>query len=576
MNTCPIQDKFWFCTFSPNFHLVGLFLLLILISSFFQGAHGQAAEEIYVDPVGGSDGAIGTEKSPLKTITNALGRVEPDGHYLIHLKPGSYSSESFPLNLPTSVLGLKIMGAVDGDVNIIMDSTSVPAFSFRPLVSTKLEEENINKKTIQYEFSNFDLSNGSRGISLVSNYSQDLQLTIKNCQFHNQKYQALELTAGKDSSLDVVIQGCTFVGSSLYAVDLGTREGSQLKIDVSGNQFTGVPSSMPFRNGIAIFLEKQSIVEGRVYRNRFENEGNAFLITTSNTSFPGGSLNLEITNNFVEGSIFNVSPGELPPENGMYLNFQKNHNVHIRLLHNTFVGGLGNALFLEQSGEDKLNDLCPSLSLEAIGNIFWNYQEGDFNFEDKMILESSECFHFQNNSLVSSALAGQQGNVLMQSSFFKDAENGNYRLAAESSLVDTHPIDDTNVESLLETVGHFDVEGQCRIVDGNADNNFAIDTGAFEFGTGVCMDSLMSFLRGDCALDDKHNITDAIKVFGYLFLNSSEPACLDACDANDDAKIQIADGIFILGFLFLDTAIFPEPFPEMGVDLTPDPYLCIE
>src|SRR3989442_13106921 len=38
------------------------------------------------------------------------------------------------------------------------------------------------------------------------------------------------------------------------------------------------------------------------------------------------------------------------------------------------------------------------------------------------------------------------------------------------------------------------------------------------------------FRRGDVQGDGKRNVTDALKIFGFLFLGDEAPACLDAAD----------------------------------------------
>lgn len=81
------------------------------------------------------------------------------------------------------------------------------------------------------------------------------------------------------------------------------------------------------------------------------------------------------------------------------------------------------------------------------------------------------------------------------------------------------------------------------------------------------------FFRGDCnyslrngGLTDPVEISDAAAVVSYLFgapPYDFQPPCLDACDANDDARINIADALAILYFLFVpeNTFFLPEPYP---------------
>ena len=46
-------------------------------------------------------------------------------------------------------------------------------------------------------------------------------------------------------------------------------------------------------------------------------------------------------------------------------------------------------------------------------------------------------------------------------------------------------------------------------------------------------------------------------------------ACLDACDANDDGKLNLADTIFLLNYIFESGPTPPNPGPDL--DKGPDP-----
>jgi hypothetical protein len=82
------------------------------------------------------------------------------------------------------------------------------------------------------------------------------------------------------------------------------------------------------------------------------------------------------------------------------------------------------------------------------------------------------------------------------------------------------------------------------------------------------------FHRGDADDNGELQLTDAIKVLGYLFLGSEAPTCLDAGDADDNGELQLTDAIRILGYLFLGQPAPPAPGPTdqpCGPDPSADP-----
>jgi len=83
-----------------------------------------------------------------------------------------------------------------------------------------------------------------------------------------------------------------------------------------------------------------------------------------------------------------------------------------------------------------------------------------------------------------------------------------------------------------------------------------------------------AFVRGDTTGDGRYDITDAVGIFGYLFLGTDDPPCLDAADSDDDGELAITDGIFSLNFLFLGLAQPAAPFPACGTDSTIDALDC--
>jgi hypothetical protein len=91
------------------------------------------------------------------------------------------------------------------------------------------------------------------------------------------------------------------------------------------------------------------------------------------------------------------------------------------------------------------------------------------------------------------------------------------------------------------------------------------------------------FVRGDCnftfGFKFAVDISDAAAMVGHIFLqgdDSFHAPCDDACDSNDDGKLNAADIVFILNYLFVPGSPAP-PYPgpiNPGFDPTPDDLGC--
>ncbi len=78
------------------------------------------------------------------------------------------------------------------------------------------------------------------------------------------------------------------------------------------------------------------------------------------------------------------------------------------------------------------------------------------------------------------------------------------------------------------------------------------------------------FLRSDVDLDGVLSISDALILLRWKFLGDFELKCPDAADHDDSGIIDISDAIAILSFLFLGGPSPMPPYPNPGVDGTPD------
>jgi hypothetical protein len=79
------------------------------------------------------------------------------------------------------------------------------------------------------------------------------------------------------------------------------------------------------------------------------------------------------------------------------------------------------------------------------------------------------------------------------------------------------------------------------------------------------------FRRGDVDANGRPEITDAVRLLGFLFLGEAGPLCQDAADADDTGHLDINDPVFILGYLFQGGLEPPAPGPtNCGSDPTAD------
>ena len=68
----------------------------------------------------------------------------------------------------------------------------------------------------------------------------------------------------------------------------------------------------------------------------------------------------------------------------------------------------------------------------------------------------------------------------------------------------------------------------------------------------------------------KQRVAEAVQQFSGLMIQ-----CEDACDSNDDGKINLADSVYLLNYLFQFGPITPDPGPDNeGSDPTDDNLGC--
>lgn len=82
------------------------------------------------------------------------------------------------------------------------------------------------------------------------------------------------------------------------------------------------------------------------------------------------------------------------------------------------------------------------------------------------------------------------------------------------------------------------------------------------------------FRRGDADANGSMELTDAVRILGFLFRGEGSLPCGDAADGNDDGRLNITDPVFLLSFLFRGSTPPPEPRGVCGFDRTEDEIDC--
>jgi dockerin type I repeat protein len=82
------------------------------------------------------------------------------------------------------------------------------------------------------------------------------------------------------------------------------------------------------------------------------------------------------------------------------------------------------------------------------------------------------------------------------------------------------------------------------------------------------------FLRGDVNGDGVVTVSDSQGIYNYAVLGGDPPQCLKAADANDDGEVDISDISHIADSTIHLRLIPCPPFPDKGLDPTPDFLTC--
>ncbi|HLU47844.1 MAG TPA: right-handed parallel beta-helix repeat-containing protein [Planctomycetota bacterium] len=142
---------------------------------------------------------------------------------------------------------------------------------------------------------------------------------------------------------------------------------------------------------------------------------------------------------------------------------------------------------------------------------------------------------------------------------FVDPENGDFRLAEGSLLIDSGTEESAPLEDLA---GHARPCG------------LGVDVGAYEAGD--CATGELRFRRGDVNGRGGEDISDPIALLLHLFAGREAPPCEKAADVDDSGSLELTDSVYLLSYLFQSGSPPSAPYPECGVDPTADELACVE
>jgi hypothetical protein len=83
----------------------------------------------------------------------------------------------------------------------------------------------------------------------------------------------------------------------------------------------------------------------------------------------------------------------------------------------------------------------------------------------------------------------------------------------------------------------------------------------------------VAFIRGDVDYNGSlPNLVDALYLLAYQFVQGSPaPPCPDSADVDDNGFVNgLVDGLYLLNFSFASGSPPPGPYPDPGIDMTPD------
>ncbi len=84
----------------------------------------------------------------------------------------------------------------------------------------------------------------------------------------------------------------------------------------------------------------------------------------------------------------------------------------------------------------------------------------------------------------------------------------------------------------------------------------------------------IKFIRGNADGGPRVNLGDAVTIADFLFRGGAQPGCLDSADTDDNGKLELTDPILLMNHLFKGGPPPAPPYPDEGLDPTPDTLSC--
>ena len=567
-----------------------------------------AGFEVFVDANTGIDahGRGHEVESPARTIGYALDVARESGEsaIVVRIASGVYAGdalgggeaddrrERWPLVVPHGVRELELIGpapsADDDRASATLESYD-PSTSFVRLVAPviasaggvdPLVDNAAGLERVRFERLRF--VGGRVGVTVTSDAAARgdvaFDVVVRGCEFADIAGAAVQVFASARRALASVVDRCR-VERCGGAIVLHAGRAARLDAIVVDCRFSDIDVSIdgqPLGGAIDCHADGEAIVAATIERNWLRNPQVAFAITTAPPDAGDATLDLLLRNNVVyRGVEPDAVSDALDLDSAFFLSVWPPHAVNVHAFNNTFWGLARHALYLANPSEFDRDGASP-LRIALRNSIFAQPAESDAlpdapratfsNLRDGRVPAGVVVSHailpldWDAGSDPRSVLRGDPGFVAP--------------LAADFSLVaPSSPAIDSGEALGDDELGPLDALGACRVQRPSAapiGSAFIVDRGAIE-SPGVCVaDREAVFVRGHCNRDDRFDVADATEIFGFLFLGSTRPECVDACDTNDDGVLDITDGVSMLTYLFLGGPAPRPPFPDPGIDPSAD------